>query len=390
MRNSRISWIIPLLAVFLIMPIVLVFGLGAYQASSASTSSTCITGPGKLPTAVPQPLNSIFTAAAEEYDIPPYVVALLYFGENGSYREPPPPYGEGAPYRSSPKSAAGPFQFIPGTWSTFKNSNPAHKPGNVQDLTDGAFAAAHYAKAELGATNNMPFGSITDYAKKGTALRVFANYNAGPYSRNYYNSETRPYIQRINAEYAKNYRAPLSLGATGLTITSNECTNDIKIPTTSAVNGYPNTGSLQCYAGKDAGVAKTAQGNVIRLCNVGGFVVNTSISVRVQKLLKYAASDGVVLKGSAFRNADQQIALRKQNCGSSHYAIYEMPSSQCSPNTAIPGTSKHEQGEALDVSNVGGYGTRTFRVIGEHAAKPDVKLYNTVSGEFWHWDVGNG
>lgn len=378
-----------LLGAIMIFPLVLAFavlGVGAVSASGAS-SSTCITGPGKLPAAVPQPLNSIFTAAAEEYDIPPYVVALLYFGENGSYREPPPPYGNGRPYRPSPVHAQGPFQFMPGTWSTYKNSNPAHKPGNIQDLTDAAFAAAHYAVAELGATKSMPFGSLSDYTKKGTALRVFANYNAGPYSDNYFNGQTRDYVTRINAEYNKHYSGPLSVN---IPLVASTCTNDVEIPKTSSTNGYPNTASLKCYAGKDVGVAKTAKGNVIRLCKVGDFTVNAPISARVQRLIDYSARDGITLHGSAFRTADQQISLRKQNCGTSHYAIYEMPSSQCSPNTAIPGTSKHEQGNALDVSNVGGYGTRTFQIINKHAAKPDVKLYNYVAGEFWHWDIGNG
>ena len=41
-------------------------------------------------------------------------------------------------------------------------------------------------------------------------------------------------------------------------------------------------------------------------------------------------------------------AVRRANCGSSNYAIYQMPASACSPPTARPGTSMHEQGLAID------------------------------------------
>ena len=392
MRSSNAKMIVLFAGSIFIVFVIFVLMIGVRVSQASGATGTCITGPGKLPAAVPQPMNSIFTAAAEQYDVPPYVVALLYYGENGSYREPPAPYGNGPLYRSSPVGAQGPFQFMPGTWSTYKNSNPAHKPGKVQDLTDAAFAAAHYAKAELGAKQGMPFGTLADFTKSGTALRVFANYNAGPYRTNlseYRNTETIGYVTRIDAEYRAHY-GPSSISTDTLaeTFASNECGGTVEIPTTSTTNGYANTTSLRCYAGTDAGIAQTAKGNAIRLCNVGGFVVNTSISQRVQNLLTYASKDGVTLRGSAFRNPEEQIALRKQNCGTSHYAVYEASSMSCSPPTAIPGTSLHEQGEALDISGVGGYGTHVFTVIRKYAARPDVKLVNTVSGEYWHWDIG--
>jgi hypothetical protein len=385
--SKRVAFILAAILFFPAAFSVLVLGAGAFKVANASTI-TCVTGPGKLPAVVPQPLNSIFTAAAEQYDVPPYVVSLLYYGENGSYREPPPPYGKGLAYQSSYAGADGPFQFMPGTWSTYKNSNPAHMPGNVQDLTDSAFAAAHYAKAELGATKGMAFGALANFTQPGTGLRVFANFNAGPYSDNYRNGQTLDYVKRIDAEYRAHYAPFTTIGAQVPTFTSNECTDTIEIPATSSTSGYANTASLKCYAGTDAGVAKTAKGNAIRLCDVGGFVVNASISARVQHLLDYAKKDGVTLRGSAFRGPDEQIALRKQNCGYSHYAIYEMPSMQCSPPTAVPGTSKHEQGEAIDFSNVGGYGSRVFQIIGKYASRSDVRLFNTVPGEYWHWDIG--
>lgn len=51
---------------------------------------------------------------------------------------------------------------------------------------------------------------------------------------------------------------------------------------------------------------------------------------------------------SAYRPPEEQIYLRKQNCGTSQYDIYRKPPSQCHPTTAIPGTSNHERGKAID------------------------------------------
>ena len=50
--------------------------------------------------------------------------------------------------------------------------------------------------------------------------------------------------------------------------------------------------------------------------------------------------------------------LTGANCGTSDYAIYQMPPEQCSPPTAIPGRSKHEQGLAVDFT-IGGQTLRT-------------------------------
>lgn len=86
-----------------------------------------------------------------------------------------------------------------------------------------------------------------------------------------------------------------------------------------------------------------------------------------------ASGGRVVLKaGSGYRTPERQIELRRQHCGTSHYDIYEKPSSQCSPPTARPGTSRHEKipATAFDLSyatadgpgwarlNVGRFGIR--------------------------------
>ncbi len=60
--------------------------------------------------------------------------------------------------------------------------------------------------------------------------------------------------------------------------------------------------------------------------------------------------------------------LRRSHCGPSDYAIYEMPSSQCSPPTARPGNSMHEQGLAIDFVNCSSHSTACWQWLDAHAA----------------------
>lgn len=123
--------------------------------------------------------------------------------------------------------------------------------------------------------------------------------------------------------------------------------------------------------------------NGISLCNAAGITVNCQIADQVTRMINAAAADGVSLSGGGYRDPSQQIALREQNCGSSYYAIYEMPSSQCSPPTARPGSSQHEVGLAIDFSNCS-RGSSCFSWLSAHAAS--YGMYNLPS-ESWHWSV---
>jgi LAS superfamily LD-carboxypeptidase LdcB len=121
----------------------------------------------------------------------------------------------------------------------------------------------------------------------------------------------------------------------------------------------------------------------------GSITVAASIADNVQALLNAAARDGVSLCArSGYRSPEQQIELRRQNCGSSNYAIYYMPASQCSPPTARPGSSMHERGLAIDFSCNGGgairYGNECWNWLAAHA--DEYGLYNLPS-EPWHWST---
>jgi LAS superfamily LD-carboxypeptidase LdcB len=132
-------------------------------------------------------------------------------------------------------------------------------------------------------------------------------------------------------------------------------------------------------------------GGTIRLVNVGGITVNSQIESQLRAMLQHAASDGIVFTGGGYRDSSQQIALRRSNCGSSNYAIYEMSPSSCRPPTARPGNSLHEQGLAIDfIANGRSITSRShdgFQWLARHAAS--YGFYNLPS-EPWHWSTTGG
>jgi LAS superfamily LD-carboxypeptidase LdcB len=102
-------------------------------------------------------------------------------------------------------------------------------------------------------------------------------------------------------------------------------------------------------------------------------------------VLTAAAADGVQLRlGNSYRSIDQQIQVRRTNCGTSDYAIYQMPSSQCRPPTAIPGTSQHQKGLAIDFTNCSSRSTACYRWLTGNAARYG---YYNLPSEAWHWST---
>ncbi len=124
------------------------------------------------------------------------------------------------------------------------------------------------------------------------------------------------------------------------------------------------------------------------IVKVGVFWVHEDIADNLEKLLAHAASDGITLKGWGYRDHQRQIELRRAHCGSSEYAIWRMPSSQCRPPTARPGFSQHEQGKAIDFTlngaSIGSRSSAGYKWLNAHASK--YGLYNLPS-EPWHWSV---
>ena len=93
------------------------------------------------------------------------------------------------------------------------------------------------------------------------------------------------------------------------------------------------------------------------------------------------------LGGWGWRSNQRQIELRRKHCGTSHYDIYEKSANECSPPTARPGYSSHQDGLAVDfyckneivlANNCGG----AFRWLECNAAAYGLL---GLSSETWHW-----
>jgi len=116
-------------------------------------------------------------------------------------------------------------------------------------------------------------------------------------------------------------------------------------------------------------------------------VVAESIINSTRRLLAAAKADGLKLCGGGYRDSASQIAVRKANCGTTTYDIYEKPASQCTPPTARPGTSMHEKGLAIDFESCQTRSTACYRWLAEHAATYGFK---NLPSEPWHWSTTGG
>jgi len=124
------------------------------------------------------------------------------------------------------------------------------------------------------------------------------------------------------------------------------------------------------------------------IVSVRGIRVHTSIASNLADMLGAAEAAGISLAGGGYRDPAGQIAVRRANCGTSYYAVYQMPASQCRPPTARPGTSMHEQGLAIDFTHGGriisSRGSAAFQWLASNASR--YGFYNLPS-EPWHWSV---
>ncbi len=126
----------------------------------------------------------------------------------------------------------------------------------------------------------------------------------------------------------------------------------------------------------------------VDVTTVQGIEVSAAIADQLEAMLAAAEADGVYLTGSGYRDIATQIYLREQHCGTSEYAIWEMPSGECSPPVARPGYSMHERGLAIDFvvgdDLIRSRGTTAFGWLSQHAA--EYGFYNLPS-EPWHWST---
>jgi len=121
--------------------------------------------------------------------------------------------------------------------------------------------------------------------------------------------------------------------------------------------------------------------------SAAGISVANSIVGQVTALVQAARAAGINLAGSGYRDPAGQIAVRRNNCGSSNYAVYQAPASSCRPPTARPGSSQHELGLAIDFTENGRILNRSssaFAWLKANAAS--YGMFNLPS-EPWHWST---
>ena len=124
------------------------------------------------------------------------------------------------------------------------------------------------------------------------------------------------------------------------------------------------------------------------IVSVAGFMVNKSSAVPFGQMMTAADAAGLNLGGGAYRNPASQIALRRAHCGPTDYDIYDRPASQCSPPTARPGMSMHEQGLAIDFTCDGSLISSQTGVCWDWLATNAANYgFFNLPSEPWHWSV---
>lgn len=148
-------------------------------------------------------------------------------------------------------------------------------------------------------------------------------------------------------------------------------------------------GATSAIPGTSAGVDAITAGvddavTAAGLVQVGTTKMSKGFAARWRPLAAHAARDGVTLSGGAWRSHAAQIQLRvKHGCGGS--AINDR-SCKGNPPTAVPGRSRHETGDAIDVNltGAGGRSSPEYRWLARNASK--YAVYNLPS-EPWHWSI---
>lgn len=124
---------------------------------------------------------------------------------------------------------------------------------------------------------------------------------------------------------------------------------------------------------------------------IGPTRIATSIHAQLQRMITDAQAAGVTLEPVVgWRSFDGQVYERRLFCGTTFHDIYQKPAGQCSPPTALPGKSQHQEGLAMDFG-VGGLtnsqtysNTPAYRWLVDNAANYGLR---NLAGEPWHWST---
>lgn len=126
-----------------------------------------------------------------------------------------------------------------------------------------------------------------------------------------------------------------------------------------------------------------APSRMIQVVYIQGKPVEVNSARAFEQMSAAAAADGIHLQlNSGFRTMEQQQAL---------YACYISPNC-AQPNTAVPGTSNHQNGRALDIQTNNYWDGPEYRWLANNAHR--FGFVNTLSrekvaahlAESWHWE----
>lgn len=172
------------------------------------------------------------------------------------------------------------------------------------------------------------------------------------------------------------------------------------------------TSNVPCAAGTDYGVADGySKGALtkIRVCRVGGMVVNSQVSKQVNDMRNAWTAAGIPLAGGSFRTMAGQINIYQSWCkrdgiiGSPPpYPKAPGQTIRC-PGGAAPGYSNHQMGFAIDFTCAGSLIPRSyssasqnkcFQWLAANAGKYGFFEYGygktrdgSTGYEGWHWSV---
>ncbi len=177
----------------------------------AKPTGTSISG---VCSTIPNPFKEIFTNAGQKYDVQPAMIGAIFVGEHQSiketgYKDWPSPSG---PWSTSGPGAAGPFQFMPGTWSDYKQDGDKDGKVDIQNLTDSSFAAAQYL-SKLGVGSNISDDDkIMEAASRYNSGRSWTKKDRkGQTGQDF--SETRKYVSElVLPAFHKFYCTPTTSG----------------------------------------------------------------------------------------------------------------------------------------------------------------------------------
>lgn len=188
-------------------------------------------------------------------------------------------------------------------------------------------------------------------------------------------------LNTINPKLLENNFAVETVSVSGFSTEEPMLTQDIVTVPTGQLTG--------CGVGADNAVTVS-----------GTFVVCKTYIPEFVAMVKKAKDAGYTLTGGAYRSTARQTELRRRNCHGNITGKYPKP--PCSPPTAVPGTSNHERGLAVDfscngklinwVSDVNAVGYQPARTISPETKKCFEWLkansgnMTNLQSENWHWE----